>query len=201
MYNWRKMTDAQQDDLLKLRKSQKLPWHSPPHREGENKTYHLTASCYEHKPIVGASPERMVEFESEFTDVLKKNSIAVTAWVVLPNHYHALVKTENLKSLLNGIAKLHGRTSYRWNGEDKMRGRKVWFNVLEHSIKTERHFWATLNYIHNNPVHHEYVGKWQDWPFSSAGCFIEEVGIEKTREIWKKYPVLDYGKGWDSPEM
>ena len=153
------MTDAQQEDLLKLRKSQKLPWHSPPHRQGENKTYHFTASCYEHKRIVGVTPERMMEFESEFMDVLKKNSMEVMAWAVLPNHYHALVKTENLKSLLIGIAKLHGRTSYRWNGEDNKRGRKVWFNVLEHSIKTERHFWATVKYIHNNPVHHEYVEK------------------------------------------
>jgi len=64
-------------------------------------------------------------------------------------------------------------------------------------MKSERHFWASLNYIHHNPVHHEYVEQWQDWPWSSAKEFLERVGRAQALEMWKQYPVMDYGKKWD----
>jgi putative transposase len=56
-----------------------------------------------------------------------------------------------------------------------------------------------MNYIHHNPVHHGYVKKWTDWPYTSAHEFLKAVGREKAAEIWCKYPPLDYGKGWDDP--
>jgi putative transposase len=64
-------------------------------------------------------------------------------------------------------------------------------------MRSDRHFWATLNYVHNNAVHHGYVERWQDWPWSSATRFIEEMGRDRVKEIWKKYPILEYGKKWD----
>ena len=102
---------------------------------------------------------------------------------------------------LRGIGQLHGRTSFEWNGQDNTRGRKVWYRCVERSMRNERHRWATLNYIHNNPVHHGYVQRWQDWPFGSAIEYLEHVGAEQAGEIWRKYPVLDYGKGWDDPDL
>jgi putative transposase len=50
-------------------------------------------------------------------------------------------------------------------------------------------------------VHHGYVRLWSDWPYSSAGDFIEQVGREQAISIWREYPVLDYGKDWDDPEL
>jgi putative transposase len=64
-------------------------------------------------------------------------------------------------------------------------------------MKSERHFWATLNYVHHNPVKHRYVKRWVDWPWSSAARYLEEVGREEAERIWSEYPVLDYGKQWD----
>jgi len=60
---------------------------------------------------------------------------------------------------------------------------------------------ATMNYIHHNPVHHGYVSDWCDWPYSSAGRFLDEVGRSRAAELWRQYPVLDYGAGWDDAEM
>jgi putative transposase len=81
--------------------------------------------------------------------------------------------------------------------KDQQRGRQVWYNCFERPIKSERHFWATLNYVHHNPVHHGYVERWQEWPWSSAAIFLESIGKEKAKGIWKDYPILDYGKKWD----
>jgi putative transposase len=49
-------------------------------------------------------------------------------------------------------------------------------------------------------VKHGYVSQWQDWPFSSAKDFLDEVGREQSLEFWENYPVLDMGKGWDWDE-
>lgn len=54
-----------------------------------------------------------------------------------------------------------------------------------------------MNYVHHNPVRHRYVKRWQEWPFCSAGAFLEAVGRETAEEIWREYPLLDFGEEWD----
>lgn len=197
MYNWRKLSDVQRKEALALRRGRKFPWHSPPHLDLEGaRQYLISASCFNHASIIGATSERMTQCEADVLDVCSKLSTAVYAWCILPNHYHVVIRTEQIKQLLKEIGLFHGRSSFQWNGEDNQRGRKVWYNSFERPIKSERHFWATLNYVHNN-VHHGYVESWQDWPWSSATRFIEELGRDRVKEIWKEYPVLDYGKKWD----
>jgi len=199
MYEWRRMTAEQKSSILKLRQSQRRPWHSPPHLDLEaNLQYLVTAACYEHEGIIGKSPNRMTECEDELLKVMHELGSRTYAWCVLPNHYHLLLKTERIKDVRNALAQFHGRSSYRWNGEDTVRGRKVWFNCFERPMKSERHLWASLNYVHHNPVHHGYVLLWQDWPWSSAVDFLQQFGREKAEAIWRKYPILEYGKRWDA---
>ncbi len=63
MYNWRKMTKEQQEEVLKSRQVNKIGWHSPPN--GYTKSwYHISAACFEHKDIIGISATRMVDFEN-----------------------------------------------------------------------------------------------------------------------------------------
>ena len=53
MYEWRKMTPEQREEALRVRKLFGLPWHGPPHFHGERVLFHVTAACYEHKPVIG----------------------------------------------------------------------------------------------------------------------------------------------------
>ena len=199
MYNWREMTPEQRDYALRLRKVQRRPWHGPPHRRGETTLYHLTAANYEHRPVIGASVERMSEFERLLLEVISCKSEHVLAWCVLPNHYHLLVDSVNILGVISDIGRLHGRTSFGWNREEKCRGRKCWHRCVERAMKSGRHKWATLNYVLHNAVHHGYVGSWEDWPYSNVMDYLAAVGGKRAREYWEKYPVLDYGKGWDDP--
>ena len=64
-------------------------------------------------------------------------------------------------------------------------------------MRSEGHFWATVNYIHHNPVKHGYVARWDEWPFSSATGYLKNLGREEAARIWNDFPILDYGKGWD----
>jgi putative transposase len=77
----------------------------------------------------------------------------------------------------------------------------VFFRAVERAMRSDRHFWATVNYIHHNPVHHGYVERWTDWPWSSASKYLEQTSPTEAKRIWHQYPLKDYGKGWDNPEL
>jgi putative transposase len=143
----------------------------------------------------------MQGFCEQLLEAITGNTSVLYGWCVLPNHYHLLVRSADILLTIKQIGLLHGRTSCAWNKEDKSPRRQVWFRCLEKNIRGERHRFATMNYIHNNPVHHGYVDKWGDWPFGSAIEFLDKMGIESAREIWTKYPILDFGKGWDDPRV
>jgi len=201
------------------------PMHSPVHISSERTNYyHITAACYEHQPIIGLSMERLVCFSVALLQgvaqwrqgVVVKGSrdcgspvkaetggidcggrAWVSAWVVLPNHYHLLVACDDILGLLKDLGRLHGRTAFLWNKEDGRRGRQVWCKAAETAMKSDRHACVTMNYIHNNPVKHGVCEKWQAWPFSSAVVWLENVGHEAATAFWMDYPVKDYGKLWD----
>ncbi|MEW6305840.1 MAG: hypothetical protein AB1705_20365 [Verrucomicrobiota bacterium] len=199
---WRRLTPKQREDLLAWRKENNRPWHSPPHRPNYGCNHFLiSAACYEHEAFIGLSPQRMDGFVAALLGVFNKHATRTVAWCVLPNHYHALVETPNVLKLLWEIGRLHGRTSFAWNGEEGKRGRQVFHRAAERAMRSERHFWATVNYVHHNPVHHRYVKLWTEWPWSSAKDYLAAMGRADAEQIWQRYPVRDYGKKWDAAEL
>jgi putative transposase len=202
MYRWRRATLEEREFILRDREERKHPCHSPAHIESEQTSYYMiTAACFEHRAVIGHSLERMSDFSCRLIEVLQESCAAVFAWVVLPNHYHALVDAPHVKVVLRSLGQLHGRTSFQWNGEESERGRQVWCNAAETAMKSEGHYYASLNYVLNNPVHHNYCAKWTDWLFSSADEYLKAVGREKAIRNWQSYPLYEYGKDWDPPDL
>jgi len=201
-YRWRHLTPEQRVELLSWRKDHRHPWHSPQHRPNYgNLCFHITAACFEHRNFIGHSPARMDEFAHGLLGVFATHADLTFAWCVLPNHYHALVKAPDVLGLLREIGLFHGRSSHAWNGEESSRGRKVFFRAVERGMRTDRHYWATLNYVHHNPVRHGYVEQWTDWPWSSAADYLAQTDADEAKRIWRDYPLGDYGRGWDDAEM
>ncbi len=197
MYYWRHLSETARKTILDHRQNQHLPWHSPPHYSNNRTRYMITAACYDHAHIIGYSLSRMKNFEMKLLKTIHANSNNIYAWILLPNHYHVLIDTTAILSVLSNLGQLHGSTAYQWNGQETKRGRQVWHNSAEKVMKSDRHFFATMNYIHNNPV----VKQWQDWPFSSVHKYLKSVGHEKAQEIWENYPVLQYGDDWDPADL
>jgi len=198
MYDYREMTPEERRRVVEVRRLKHVPWHSPPHFEivGEA-SYLVTAASYDHVAIVGHTTERMSECEENMLETCRETGARIYAWCILPNHYHVLLRTEAIKDLLRGLGQFHGRSSFKWNGEDSKRGRHCWYNAFERRIRSDRHFFASQNYVHHNPLHHGYAKKWLDWPWSSAAEFLDEVGRDEAASLWREYPLLDYGKKWD----
>jgi putative transposase len=200
-YLWRQLTPEKREELLEWRKENHRPWHSPPHRAGfGTQRFHITAACFEHSDYIGHSPERMDSFSHDLLNVFASQASKTFAWCVLPNHYHALVETPDVLELLTELGKLHGRSSFIWNGEESTRGRQVFFRAVERTMRSERHYYATLNYVHHNPVRHGYVEKWADWRWGSAAEYLSLTSQEEAKRIWNEFPLGDYGKGWDDPD-
>ncbi len=196
MYDWQKMTAEERTAILARRICEQKPWHRPSIFEG-NKWFHVTASCYQHQPLIGFSTERMIHFSNELLRTFKECQAELSAWVLLPNHYHVLAKVFMKAGLQKSLGKLHGRNSHQWNVEEEASGRKCFHGLLMKPIKSESHRISTMNYIHHNPVKHGYVEKWGDWIFGSALEYLENTPVSEVRKSWERFPVSNMGKGWD----
>lgn len=129
----------------------------------------------------------MDNFSRDLMAVFAAHAGQTFAWCVLPNHYHALVEAPDVKALLRELGLLHGRTAHAWNGEEPARRRKVFFRAVERAMRSDRHYWATLNYVRHNPVQHGYVARWIAWPWSSATQYLGETGVEEAKRIWQRF--------------
>jgi len=200
MYIYRRSTPTQRAELLTERRERQFPRHSTPHLAAPESIYLVTAACYEHQPLM-LSAGRRRQILNELKIAADQNNANIHAWVVLPNHYHLIVETPSLRKFGFSIGQAHGRTSHQWNREDSCRGRKCWYRFSDRIVRSESHYFAVLNYIHANPVKHGFVESALDWTESSLHEYQSELGIEKLREWWLKYPVGKMGDGWDDEHL
>ena len=196
MYEYRKLTLKQRQQLVEERKAKGHPPHQPPHLALDDTFYLLTAACYEHRHHLH-TPERRDSVLDALFEQFIQSGMEIHAWVVLTNHYHLLVHVTDFKALGQIFGQVHGGSSYAWNQADDARGRKVWYRYSDRAIRSEGHYYTTLNYIHYNPAKHGLVTAPYDWPGSSVHWYLDHKGPEWLRDLWRRYPVRDYGKGWD----
>jgi putative transposase len=196
VYDYRTLTSQQRQEIVNERRRKGYPWHGPPHfPEGDN-LYMLTAACYEHRQIL-TSTERLSELAQVLLEGIEgKIGGEVHAWVVLPNHYHLLARVD-LEAFSSWIGRLHNGKATQWNREDGAAGCQVWHRFSDRLIRGDRHYFASVNYIHANPIKHGYVPRGADWAWSSLHEFIDAVGSDTLAEWWWRYPIGEYGKKWD----
>ncbi len=92
----------------------------------------------------------------------------LAAWVIMPNHVHALLQPWPGTGL-SGI--LHSWKSYSAKGINALLGRTgpVWQrDYFDRFIRDAAHYERAAAYIRNNPVTAGLVDRLEDWPFGSA---------------------------------
>lgn len=108
--------------------------------------------------------------------VRSQRNFHIDAWVVLPDHMHAiwtlppddydystrwrLIKHYYAKHIPHGELYSERRQA---RGERGVWQRRFW----EHTIRNEESYAACLDYVHINPIKHGYVDKAKDWPYST----------------------------------
>lgn len=170
--------------------------HRPLHIYASDTWYIITATTVDggHYLSTDTHLSLWVDVTKTLVDDFK---ITLSAWVVLRNHYHVLVKSTVGRDIGKFVGRLNGRTSREFNLLDNMIGRQVWYSYWDTCIRTEADFWTRFNYIHNNPVKHGYVKNHADWQYSSYPYYLREKGEEWCADCWRRYPVIDFLRGDD----
>jgi len=116
------------------------------------------------------------------------------AWVILDNHYHIEFKTKLGRNLGKAINFIHGRTAFEINKLEKTSGRKIFQNYLDYCIRDEKDFYRHFNYIHHNPVKHQYVKTKEEvfnYEFCSYKNWAEKKGKDWVDSCFETYPIVD----------
>jgi putative transposase len=196
-YEYRTLTPTERKEVLRWRRERGYPLHSPPHPFRQVGWYMLTAANFAHATIM-AAPDRRTAFEARLLIALCDVDVEVFGWAILPNHYHVLVGIVSLDQVSVVLKQLHGTTSREWNLADSQTGkRRVGYKFMDRAIRNEEDFYRALNYIHTNPVKHQYVDDPYAWPWSSIHSHAEIYGRQWLRDKWKSHPPSNFGKGWD----
>mgnify|MGYP001313577124 FL=1 len=147
--------------------------HNPPHLFVANCLYMLTASIYESSPLI-ESPQRKYEWRDAFYEAAKIYQWEIIACVVLHNHYHAIVQSpESANNLSKFITSYHKFTARKWNDENGLKGRQVWWNYWDTCIRSDHDYYNRLRYVFWNPVKHGLVEKPEDYNFSNYGEYLD----------------------------
>ena len=117
------------------------------------------------------------------------------AWVVLPDHFHAIVdsKDADISGIMQRI-KMSFAASWRVRMSTK-RGRVWQHRFWDHVIRDETDLNAHIDYIHYNPVKHSLANSPFDWQQSSIHQFHKEGFYDSD---WGRRDILhfdgDYGE-------
>ncbi len=169
------------DDIFKTR------LHTPVHLFRADAIYMITGAIYQKQPIM-KTDSRKVNWREAFIRASELYGWAIIAWVVLDNHYHVIVRSpgQNPSNLSRYVASFHKFTARRWNKEDKIVGRKVWWNYWDRCIRSEQDFINHLKYVFWNPVKHGCVDKPDKYRHSNYLFFLEEYFFSEDHEIIKE---------------
>jgi putative transposase len=129
----------------------------------------------------------------KFEEYRKAMGISVYAYVLMPHHFHGIVKTSkkgdlsefvrtwkslSARILIEGSERYHQGwlTSFRKNAvEYNVRDQKyqVWMPRFDDfAIRNKRELLIKINYIHGNPMKHHIVEEAEEYPFSSLKDYL-----------------------------
>ncbi len=196
MYDYRRMTDEQRKQVVAERRAREFPLHKPPHLDLGAGWYFISTACFEHRHQFKANNE-LTALTRRLLEGFADAGIPVGGWVVMPNHYHLLVKVDSVKQVGSVVGPVHGRSGRYANQRDNQTGRQVWYKYSDRKVRSERHYWTCLHYIIMNPVKHGFAPAPADWPWSCYHELLAEHGKTWIEDLQREYPLLEFGKGWD----
>jgi REP element-mobilizing transposase RayT len=107
------------------------------------------------------------------------------AWVVMPNHVHALLIPTIGFPLERIVHSWKSFTSNEANKKLRRDGRFWQEDYYDRFIRNSQHYLDAIDYMENNPVKARLCSKPEDWPFSSA-----RIRAQSTHEDAGRMPAI-----------
>jgi putative transposase len=110
--------------------------------------------------------------QTAIKDIRAKSPFDPIAWVVLPDHFHVLINSQQQNvSLLMRRIKLS--FSQRYRARMELFAGRVWqYRFWDRMIRDEAEMEKYIHYIHFNPVKHGLVSTPSQYPHSSYNWFV-----------------------------
>ena len=143
---------------------------------------------------------------------IKEKGLNVYAYCLMTNHLHLIANCDEphqLKDVIRDFKKFTSKKilsqiinepesrrewmleifSSKANASSKHKNFKFW-QAGNHAIElySEKFTWDKINYIHQNPVKENYVKNIEDWMYSSATNYLDEISLLK--EVHCLMPIL-----------
>jgi len=145
----------------------------PNYRRARNAgaTYFFTVVTAQRRPLL-ATIEAIAVLRQSVAEVHRQMPFLIDAWVVLPEHMHALWTLPkddmDFSSRWGRIKAGFTRRCGLAHTSGRRRDAGLWQpRSWEHLIRDEADFAAHMDYLRYNPVKHGHVARVIDWPHSS----------------------------------
>lgn len=124
-----------------------------------------------------------------FEEVNKFHPFTTLAYVILPDHFHFLIKptgqsnfSQIMHSLKSNFTKSY-KQAFNIQGSLTFWQRRFWDHIIRDEIDLENH----IHYIHFNPSKHGYIQDSADWVYSSFN-------------VWQARGAYSLNMHWKEPE-
>jgi len=108
---------------------------------------------------------------SAIADVREEQGFWLTAWIFLPDHWHAIVYPQHPLTISNVLRTIKLRSTSAIN-ERRSESGPVWQGrFFDRILRTVKEYWETVDYIHMNPVRSGLVSRPEDWRWSSIHSY------------------------------
>jgi putative transposase len=167
--------------------------HRPLHLYFDESIYFITARTIGREKFWNKNNKPL--FVSCLNELIKKFKISLYSWVLLDNHYHFLLKIKDKNDLSRLINFINGKSAFELNRIESKRCRKIWHQYWDYCIRDEKDFWMHFNYIHNNPIKHEFISNFDElkhYRFSSFNSWIKKKNFDWLWQCFENYPIRDF---------
>ena len=138
----------------------------------ETRTYLVTAVTAERRSLFQVTVTAEL-FERTLLDYRSQGKFLLHAFVIMPEHFHALITPAADVSLEKAMQFIKGGFSFRLKSKHD-----VWMRSFNESqILSEEKFVSCVRYIEENPVRRGLVAVQIDYPFSSASLSLDPMPL------------------------
>ena len=114
----------------------------------------------------------------KFNDTFEKYDIEISAYCLMLNHYHLLVKQNSDISISKWLKTVFNGYSQAINKQDNRKGTIFEGRARNKEITNASHLIHLIRYIHYNPVQAGLVNRAEKWEFSN---YSDWIGIRKNK--------------------
>lgn len=139
------------------------------------------STSFFHVIVQGVNREYIFEkdtYKRKYLNLLKEAKkeyeIEIISYVIMSNHVHILIYTEQIAELSNFMKKVNEDYARYYNYIENRVGYLYRDRFLSEPISNQKYLLHCISYIHNNPVKANIVKKCEDYKYSSYNDFIRK---------------------------